>query len=473
LDILRLYFNDSDSEIMMLGIEDYGSDNDSENEQLTVQSPLIPSPASTATATAPPSSKKSSISLPPPSNSKHSNSLSLPPPKTKRMKKITIGLPALPGDTNDDDRDEDERPVAKKPRLESGAGASSLLSMLPAPKQKAPTAVAPERVLGGGKGPGLVFNTSRPSTTPTPINVLDEDTDVLGMPSDDRTATDMESDGKYLKTSAVSFLPPSLKKGRSNISVEEGKAPPGTTPQISAAPAIDFFSLGSSLSKLFYIHSQYLNSFPGGAPSSRTTPKPAPAPSIPSIPSSSASLPTLSSAPVVEDFVPPEPTRADQYPGYYLLPSGSWAAYDEAYYKTFYNKWTKEYNAHVRALEKGSIRGFEAYDAAQGAGDTQEVDMNEEMERARKEIKEREDKKALTGGAAKEGQIAEPKMNIKGAKLGKVARGRHQLTTLLAEAYQNREALEDRIAEGRRNRKEAGNKYGLLYLLISLLRHTC
>jgi len=88
------------------------------------------------------------------------------------------------------------------------------------------------------------------------------------------------------------------------------------------------------------------------------------------------------------------------------------------------------------------------------------VDMNEEMERARKEIKDREDKKALTGRAAKEGQITEPKMNIKGAKLGKVARGRHQLTTLLAEAYQNREALEDRIAEGRRNRKEAGNKYG-------------
>jgi len=88
------------------------------------------------------------------------------------------------------------------------------------------------------------------------------------------------------------------------------------------------------------------------------------------------------------------------------------------------------------------------------------VDMSKEMERAKKEIKEREDRKALTGGAAKEGQLVEPRMNIKGAKLGKMARGRHQLTTLLSEAYQNREALEERIAEGRRNRKEAGNKYG-------------
>lgn len=41
-----------------------------------------------------------------------------------------------------------------------------------------------------------------------------------------------------------------------------------------------------------------------------------------------------------------------------------------------------------------------------------------------------------------------------------VARSRHQLATLLHEAYQNKEMLEERIAEGKRNRKEAGNKYG-------------
>lgn len=41
-----------------------------------------------------------------------------------------------------------------------------------------------------------------------------------------------------------------------------------------------------------------------------------------------------------------------------------------------------------------------------------------------------------------------------------IAKTRHQLATLLRDAYQNRDALEERIAEGRRNRKEAGNKYG-------------
>ena len=41
-----------------------------------------------------------------------------------------------------------------------------------------------------------------------------------------------------------------------------------------------------------------------------------------------------------------------------------------------------------------------------------------------------------------------------------IARSRHQLSTLLKEAYENREALEEQIAQGKRNRKEAGNKYG-------------
>jgi len=89
--------------------------------------------------------------------------------------------------------------------------------------------------------------------------------------------------------------------------------------------------------------------------------------------------------------------------------------------------------------------------------------MASEMEKARREIKEREEKKALTAGKAgkqEDGEPVKPKMNVKGAKLGAVARSRHQLTTLLTEAYMNREALEERIAQGRRNRKEAGNKYG-------------
>jgi len=51
-------------------------------------------------------------------------------------------------------------------------------------------------------------------------------------------------------------------------------------------------------------------------------------------------------------------------------------------------------------------------------------------------------------------------MNINASKTSGIARSRHQLSTLLKEAYENREALEEKIAQGKRNRKEAGNKYG-------------
>ena len=44
--------------------------------------------------------------------------------------------------------------------------------------------------------------------------------------------------------------------------------------------------------------------------------------------------------------------------------------------------------------------------------------------------------------------------------MNRVANSRHQLSTLLKQAYDNREALEEQIAQGKRNRKEAGNKYG-------------
>jgi hypothetical protein len=128
----------------------------------------------------------------------------------------------------------------------------------------------------------------------------------------------------------------------------------------------------------------------------------------------------------------------------------------------------------VRALEKKE-KGFEGADA----DDTQEVNALREMEKAKKEVQEHEEKKSLTQGAG--GDAAEPRMNIKvrsphlsliascilsglqGSKISKGARKRGQLSSLLVEAYQNREALEEKIAEGRRNRKEAGNKYGAFH----------
>ncbi|KAI0957241.1 hypothetical protein AcW1_005699 [Taiwanofungus camphoratus] len=456
----------------MLGVEGYGSDNGSDTEaQFT---PSISSTASLTTKLAP-SPKKSTFSLPPPTNAPAAPSsastpfsgLSLPAPKTRRApKKITIGLPELPPETSKGD-DVDARRVAKKPRLESlesKARSSALLSMLPAPKNTAPVTITQERVLGGGRGPGLVFNTtaSRSSRTSTVEDVEDA--------KEEGDATEHAETANPVKNVPIPFLPPSLVKGKANISVEETNDRPQTLVHApSSAPAVDFFSIGKT--GLRFIHcllpelivnvgssnSDLLTSSRSDKASlSKHAAVPSASPvstsSVP--PPASSAVPGVSSAPKVDDFVPPEPTPQDQYPGYYLLPSGAWAAYDPQYYRSFYDKWKREYDAHVRALEKGTAKGFEDLET-EGA---QEVDALREMEKAKKEIQEREEKKALTTGNAD--AAAAPKMNIKGAALGGRARTRHQLSTLLTEAYQNREALEEKIALGRRNRKEAGNKYG-------------
>ncbi|KAL4077070.1 mitotic checkpoint regulator, MAD2B-interacting-domain-containing protein [Scleroderma yunnanense] len=316
---------------------------------------------------------------------------------TKRTKKIAI--PSLPLPDNDDDA-----PPAKKPRMTPGVGKSSLLGMLPAPKQALPAKEKKEeRVLGGGGGPGLVFRTSTPSQPST---------------------TDAASDSSTL------FVPPALKKGKANTSLDSDQ-------KTSSAPVVDFFSLGSA--------------------SSSTKPTSSSAPSLPTI----SSAP--STAPSIPTFRPPSPTLDDPYPGYYQLPSGAYAPYDADYYATYARKWQAEYDKQIRDLEKSQYNPV-----TEGM---QDVDMAAEMEKARREIQEREERKALTAGKATgvnaDGEPEMPKMNVKGAKLGSVARSRHQLTTLLTDAYLNREVLEDKIAQARRNRKEAGNKYGM-YCTTSL-----
>ncbi|KAI0054125.1 hypothetical protein FA95DRAFT_1551932 [Auriscalpium vulgare] len=393
---------------------DYGSGSDASDDEAPQQSR-----PSTSSKPAPVPPKKSAFSLPPPAaSSSKAPSLSAPA-KKKPVKKIAIDLPPLP--TDEDDADVEHGPPAKRARLDAkGNGSSSLFSMLPAPKQKAPIKPAPERVLGGGKGPGLVFHTAPRPVAPLPVletSVLEDLDNVDQGGSEPPAATD--------RPSSLPFLPPSLAKGRANISLEDGPArlKPAAKPP-SSAPVVDFFSLDTASTST------------GAASSSSLR---------------SLSLPKVSSAPKVEEFVPPEPTTADAYPGYYQLPSGTWAAHEPAYYKKFYDKWQAEYDAQVRALEKGMEKGFEGADDE----DTQEINALREREKAKLEVHEREERKALTMGAA--GEPAAPRMNIKG---GKGARVRGQLSALLAEAYQNREVLEQKIAEGRRNRKEAGNKYG-------------
>ncbi|KAG6371852.1 mitotic checkpoint regulator, MAD2B-interacting-domain-containing protein [Boletus reticuloceps] len=443
----------------MLGIEDYGSDVESGGETLNTASKTTPTPSTSSLLSklppptskpTPKSSSSSSLSLPEPSRSSsitHTKN-SATAPKPKRTKKIAINLPSLPPPEDD----EDDGPPAKKPRVASstGAGKSSLLSRLPAPKQPAPVIEKKEeRVLGGGGGPGLVFRTST-SQTRRP--------DTAGVAGTEESLVDVydagvkEVDGPIdVSAPSTSFLPPSLKKGKANISLEDQgpyKRPPSTAtqPQKAAlpAPGLDFFSLGSSTPPA--------RSTPTPSTSSASTTTSAPSASAPASVSSSF---TVSSAPAISTFRPPSPTLDDAYPGYYQLPSGAYAPYDADYYASYAKKWKADYDKHIRALEKSQYQP-----ETDGA---QDVDMAAEMEKARREIKEREDRKALTMGMTGQndnGEPAMPRMNVKGAKLGTVARSRHQLSTLLTEAYLNRESLEEKIAQGRRNRKEAGMKYG-------------
>jgi len=177
----------------MLGVDGYGSDSDSDNGT--------------------PSTSPSKPPLP-----------SLPAPK-RTAKKITISLPVLANEHEVRDDLEDVRPQSKRARLESGAGSSSLVSMLPAPKQKTLGLPPPERVLGGGKGKSFVFETSRTAHAPGE-NLLPTYTQ-------------------------PNFLPPSLQQKRPNISLDE--CDPKPQPIVSnrpVAPTVDFFSLGAFLIRL-------------------------------------------------------------------------------------------------------------------------------------------------------------------------------------------------------------------------------
>lgn len=209
-------------------VDAYGSDNsDNSGDEHT------PRPRSS------PQQKNSiSLSFPAPSHSSASGSsnLNLPAPKVKKApKKIAIDLPALPKDDSVD-RDSDEARPAKKPRTDARGAGSALFSRLPAPKLAAPVKAAPERILGSGKGPGLVFN-----------NLLSQRTqDTSGTPSNFDSQTTSEVTEKEQSVS-LPFTPVSVSKGKANVSLEEFSSK-GKIKALDSSPpaATDLFSLSTS-----------------------------------------------------------------------------------------------------------------------------------------------------------------------------------------------------------------------------------
>lgn len=183
--------------------------------------------------------------------------------------------------------------------------------------------------------------------------------------------------------SVAPFVPPSV-----------AKAAAKQVPSKPITPAIDFFGLAGTILLLLlltFTHKVYEASSSSSTPAS-------------SIPSSSKV--SVLSAPNIPVFEPPDPSPQDEYPGYYKLPSGKWAAHDAQVYGRFLKKWQTDYNKQVRALEKGVDRGFEGADSA----DTANVNAMEETERMQKIHKDREERKKLTQGDSDE--PAQPKMAI-------------------------------------------------------------
>ncbi len=92
---------------------------------------------------------------------------------------------------------------------------------------------------------------------------------------------------------------------------------------------------------------------------------------------------SIRSAPEVADYVPPPPTAEDPYPGYYQLPSGSWAAYEPEYYMSFFKE------------EEGPVgKDWDKMAGMEKEG-MESIDVQKRMKDEKKLIEER---KKLTGG---------------------------------------------------------------------------
>lgn len=181
----------------MLGLDAYGSDSDSDNSgdykpEIKPAPPgLVPHKSSGSLANLLPQPKKAVPTTVTPATASKSG-LNLPAPKSTKSKRkegpVKITVEALKP-TETDDEPQAKRPRLDKPVKATGAGSSSLLNLLPAPKKDALAApVVKPSVLGAAS-----------SGADHGVN-LDASASVL--PANDDENSDL------------SFLPPALRKPR-------------------------------------------------------------------------------------------------------------------------------------------------------------------------------------------------------------------------------------------------------------------
>ncbi|GMK53443.1 hypothetical protein CspeluHIS016_0100290 [Cutaneotrichosporon spelunceum] len=170
----------------------------------------------------------------------------------------------------------------------------------------------------------------------------------------------------------------------------------------------------------------------------------------PSLPKATPKPTNISSAPAVSEFVPPAPTPDDPYPGYYQLPSGSWAAHDPEYYaKAAASFQSSELAAEDSRKATRMGRDWAALD--DGRADVLDVNVNEGLAAGRAE-------------AERQQRLARPKTDsFEYSAVGQtkgLAQERHQLSSLLSSAYAQRDELEARIQENKKSMRNAKMKYG-------------
>ncbi|GAA5867344.1 hypothetical protein JCM3774_003554 [Rhodotorula dairenensis] len=337
-----------------------------------------------------------------------SDSDSLPPPpkrtKTAEPRRILLDLPppstAQPSTSQprvNTDKDKDKDVDRAKPPL------TGLAAMLPKPKN-----------LSTAKPPTVKPITAAATAGPSRLEAL------LGLNKQDRNSPMM--------------LPPSVAKAAARA---------GPQP-VEPEPAADFFGIGS------------VSAAASGSGSSRSAGRPS---------SSLSSAPSLSAAPVVSSSsgsaathstnsssstatTTTKATQADPYPGFTQLPSGEWVAKDQETYEKWM-AWQQQQQAGLVA------EGFDEKDLEKHGGAI--IDVDEAAQRARDAWNSRPG--AVVPGKA-EGH--KPAAAVKGipSQLSGSAKRKHQLSSLLAAAHDNRAELEERIAQARQNRKQGSNKYG-------------
>ncbi|TIB11151.1 hypothetical protein E3P92_02972 [Wallemia ichthyophaga] len=149
----------------------------------------------------------------------------------------------------------------------------------------------------------------------------------------------------------------------------------------------------------------------------------------------------MSVAPELPDYVPPDPTPYDPYPGYYRKPSGEWESYEPAFYQSKVRQWQIDAGIDVEAEEE------EERKRKQGLSGKDIVDVNA------KDIQKQ--MRPTQMGAEKPQEHVE----VSGPQ-GRGARARGQLSSLISEAVNKRTELEEKISQGKANRGNASKVYG-------------